>query len=165
MTLSSLYCLIWSQANHAICIKVTNQQSSFVLTVTCTHSLSHPLGSSGECTLTVKRKLADWTGNFLFDSACLFSWTWLTSVDLSPRAQQSAARALPRTHSHTPAKQNLLHCFTTHRNGSIIQTVPFLRHWEGTFAHQIDWYSEKLEWNLCDCWWLCECILWSQEIH
>ncbi len=128
LIVSALYCHTWSWDNHAICIKVTNQQSSFVLTVTCTHPLSHPLGSSGECTLTVKRKLADWTGNFLFDSVCLFSWTWLTCVDLSPQAQQSAARALPRTHSHPPTKQNLLRCFIVHKrkrylNGSF-STAP-----------------------------------------
>lgn len=108
-------CHIWSGDNHTICIKRTNQRSPFVLTVTCTQPLSHPLGSSGECTLTVKRKLEDWTGNFLFDSACLFSWTWLTCVDPSPRAQQSAARALPCTHSHPATKQNSLHCFITHK--------------------------------------------------
>lgn len=101
--LYQLFTVIYDPEITVICIKLTNQECSFELTVTRTHThmLSHPLGSSGECTLTVKRKLADWTGNFLFDSACLFSWTWLTCVDLSLQALQSTARALPCTHSQT----------------------------------------------------------------
>lgn len=91
----------------------TNQQSFLALTVICTDLLSHPLGSSGECTLTVQQKLTDWTGNFFFDSACLFSWTRLTSVDLSSQVQQSSARALLCTNSHPPTKR--ICCLTIHK--------------------------------------------------
>ena len=99
-----------------------------------------------------EEKTWDWTGNFLFDSACLFSWTQLTCVDLSPQAQQSAARALPSTHSHPPTTHNVLHCFTT--LSALMKTVSKLVIFYGIdteYAHinYIFWNTSTAEATLC----------------
>lgn len=99
------------------------------LTATCSHPSPHPLGSSGECTLAVKRKLADWTGNFLFDSECLFSWTRLTCFDLSPWARRSASRS-PALHPQPASnKTHSLHGPVTHthtQTKGINQSLPLI---------------------------------------
>lgn len=71
--------------------------------------------------LNVHRKLEDWPRNFLFDSACLFSWTRLTCVDPSLQTQQSAARALPRTNRLPQNRADvLLYCSLCMYNTLII---------------------------------------------
>lgn len=116
----------------------TKQQSFLVLTVICTDPSSRPLGSSGECTLTVQQKLADWTGNFLFDSACLFSWTQLTCADLSSQVQRSSARAPLCTDSNKMYSVDLQYTWKCYMNAQFL------------------WYNEamSMDYHLKKIWWL-----------